>query len=154
MTCRGRATSVITSVSYLGFLLGPVYVGLWADATGLRGAMIAVAALAAALSLLALPLLALSRSAGRRGPSAKRERWRSCRPRLSQCAWSCLRFHDHPHEGREPARGSSRVPDPRQVRLHCLHCLATSNPPDASANASRPVPRALDSRRCGTGHPV
>ena len=42
---RGRATSVVTVVSYLGFLLGPGGVGLWASATGLRGAMIAVAAL-------------------------------------------------------------------------------------------------------------
>ncbi|MFC8008519.1 MFS transporter [Streptomyces olivaceus] len=81
MTYRGRATSVITSVSYLGFLLGPVYVGLWADATGLRGAMIAVAALAAALSLLALPLLALSRSADRRTRQPSEKGGRSCRPR-------------------------------------------------------------------------
>ncbi|WDV56650.1 MFS transporter [Streptomyces coeruleorubidus] len=62
---RGRATSVITTVSYLGFLLGPVYVGLWADATGLRGAMTAVAALAAALFFLTSPLLGLSRSSGK-----------------------------------------------------------------------------------------
>jgi len=56
-TRRGRATSIVTTVSYLGFLLGPVYVGLLADATGLRGAMLAVAALAVALFLLtpALP---------------------------------------------------------------------------------------------------
>jgi predicted MFS family arabinose efflux permease len=57
---RGRATSVVTTVSYLGFLLGPVYVGLWADAAGLRGAMVAVAALAAVLFLLAPALLHLS----------------------------------------------------------------------------------------------
>jgi MFS family permease len=54
---RGRATSVVTSVSYLGFLLGPVYVGAWADATGLRAAMLAVAALAAALAVSARALL-------------------------------------------------------------------------------------------------
>jgi MFS family permease len=60
---RGRATSIVTVVSYLGFLLGPVYVGLWASATGLRGAMIAVAALGLALAALTLPLLALSRYA-------------------------------------------------------------------------------------------
>lgn len=58
---RGRATSVVTVVSYLGFLLGPVYVGLWADATDLRGAMIAVAALGAALFALTPLLLRLSR---------------------------------------------------------------------------------------------
>ncbi|GIJ56347.1 MFS transporter [Virgisporangium aurantiacum] len=57
---RGRATSVVTTVSYLGFLLGPVYVGLFADAVGLRGAMVAVAALAVALVVLAPPLLRLS----------------------------------------------------------------------------------------------
>ncbi|MEU8379498.1 MFS transporter [Streptosporangium sp. NPDC048865] len=54
---RGRATSVVTTVAYLGFLAGPVYVGRWAEATGLPGAMAAVAALAAALALLTWPLL-------------------------------------------------------------------------------------------------
>ena len=57
---RGRATSVITTVSYLGFLVGPVYVGLWADAVGLRGAMVAVAALAVGLFVLTPALLRLS----------------------------------------------------------------------------------------------
>ncbi len=57
---RGRATSVVTTVSYLGFLLGPVYVGLWAEAIGLRAAMLAVAALAVGL-LVSIPgLLRLS----------------------------------------------------------------------------------------------
>jgi MFS family permease len=54
---RGRATSLVTTISYLGFLLGPVYVGEWADATGLRGAMVAVAALAAVLVLSARTLI-------------------------------------------------------------------------------------------------
>lgn len=54
---RGRATSVVTTVSYLGFIVGPVYVGLWADAVGLRGAMLAVAALGLALLALITPLL-------------------------------------------------------------------------------------------------
>jgi hypothetical protein len=40
-------------VAYLGFLAGPVYVGTWAGAVGLPGAMLAVAALAAGLALLA-----------------------------------------------------------------------------------------------------
>lgn len=57
---RGQATSVVTTVSYLGFLFGPVYVGLCADALGLRGAMCAVAALAVALFVLAPVLLRLS----------------------------------------------------------------------------------------------
>ena len=58
---RGRATAIVTTVSYLGYLLGPAYVGLWASETGLRGAMIAIAALGLALAVLTLPLLALSR---------------------------------------------------------------------------------------------
>jgi MFS family permease len=58
---RGRATSVVTTVSYLGFLASPVYVGLWADAVGLRGAMLAVAALAVGLFALTSALLRLSR---------------------------------------------------------------------------------------------
>jgi MFS family permease len=54
---RGAATSVVATVAYLGFLAGPVYVGRWAAATGLPGAMVAVAALAAALALLTRPAL-------------------------------------------------------------------------------------------------
>ncbi|MEV4002062.1 MFS transporter [Actinomadura sp. NPDC049753] len=61
---RGRATSVVTTVSYLGFLAGPVYVGLWADAVGLRGAMVAVAALAVVLLVLTPVLLRLGGFAG------------------------------------------------------------------------------------------
>ena len=57
---RGRATSAVTVVSYMGFLLGPVYVGVWADMTDLRGAMFAVAALAAALFILTPMLLRLT----------------------------------------------------------------------------------------------
>jgi predicted MFS family arabinose efflux permease len=57
---RGRATSIVSTVSYLGFLLGPVYVGAWADHAGLRVAMLAVAAIAVALFALAPPLLRLS----------------------------------------------------------------------------------------------
>ncbi|MEQ7007967.1 MFS transporter [Actinopolymorpha sp. B17G11] len=56
---RGHATSLVSTTSYLGFLLGPGYVGLWADAVGLRGAMLAVAALAAVLCLLTPALLRL-----------------------------------------------------------------------------------------------
>jgi MFS family permease len=57
---RGRATSIISTVAYLGFLLGPVYVGFWAGVSGLRGAMVAVAVVGAALAALALPALRLS----------------------------------------------------------------------------------------------
>jgi hypothetical protein len=44
-------------VAYLGFLAGPVYVGYWAQAAGLPGAMLAVSVLAGALALLTLPAL-------------------------------------------------------------------------------------------------
>ncbi|MEV0234604.1 MFS transporter [Nonomuraea sp. NPDC050786] len=54
---RGAATSVVSTLAYLGYLAGPVYVGHWSQATGLPGAMLAVAALAAALALLAWPSL-------------------------------------------------------------------------------------------------
>ena len=60
---RGAATSVVTTVAYLGFLAGPVYVGTWAGAVGLPGAMLAVAALAAGLALLAGAALRPSRIA-------------------------------------------------------------------------------------------
>jgi hypothetical protein len=70
---RGRATSVVTTVSYVGFIVSPVYVGLWADAVGLRGAMVAVATLAVGLFVLTpvllrtFPLLpAVRGAAGRR----------------------------------------------------------------------------------------
>jgi MFS family permease len=71
-SARGRATSIVTIVSYLGFLLGPVYVGLWASATGLRGAMIAVGALGLALAVLTRPLLTLSRYTVAPRPVAER----------------------------------------------------------------------------------
>jgi MFS family permease len=54
---RGTATSVVATVAYLGFLAGPVYVGRWAAAVGLPGAMVAVAALAAGLALFIWPAL-------------------------------------------------------------------------------------------------
>jgi MFS family permease len=50
---RGAATSVVTTVAYLGFIAGPVYVGIWAGVVGLPGAMLAVAGLAPGLALLA-----------------------------------------------------------------------------------------------------
>jgi MFS transporter len=61
---RGTATSVVTTVAYLGFIAGPVYVGVWAGAVGLPGAMLAVAVLAAGLAVLAG--VALRRVARRR----------------------------------------------------------------------------------------
>jgi MFS family permease len=50
---RGGSTSLVTTVSYLGFLVGPAYVGVSAQAVGLRGAMIAVAAVGVILCVAA-----------------------------------------------------------------------------------------------------
>jgi MFS family permease len=50
---RGSAVSVVTVVSYLGFLLGPAAVGLIAGATALRTALGAVAGVALLLAALA-----------------------------------------------------------------------------------------------------
>jgi MFS family permease len=58
---RGRATSVVTTVAYLGFIVGPVYLGLWAHALGLRAAMVAIAALGISLVVLTPALLRESR---------------------------------------------------------------------------------------------
>ena len=54
---RGRATSLVATTGYLGFLAGPIYVGRWSAAVGLSGAMLAVAALAALLALITWPAL-------------------------------------------------------------------------------------------------
>ncbi len=70
---RGRATSVVTTVAYLGFLAGPVYVGRWAEATGLPGAMVAVAALAVTLAVLTWPLLRSAAGAGSLWDSPRRD---------------------------------------------------------------------------------
>lgn len=53
---RGRGTSAVATTAYLGFLLGPVYVGGLASAAGLRDAIIGVAALAAVTAVTAWPV--------------------------------------------------------------------------------------------------
>jgi MFS family permease len=50
---RGSAVSVVTTVAYLGFLIGPAAVGLAAQATSLRAALAAVAGVALLLAALA-----------------------------------------------------------------------------------------------------
>ena len=50
---RGAAVSVVTTIAYLGFLVGPAAVGLLADATALRTSLAAVAAVAVVLAILA-----------------------------------------------------------------------------------------------------
>ncbi|MCW3819806.1 MFS transporter [Micromonospora sp. DR5-3] len=53
---HGRATSTVAATAYLGFLLGPAYVGLLAESSDLRGALLGVAALALVFTLAAAPI--------------------------------------------------------------------------------------------------
>jgi MFS family permease len=50
---RGAAVSVVTTIAYLGFLVGPATVGLLASATTLATSLAAVAGVALALAVLA-----------------------------------------------------------------------------------------------------
>jgi MFS family permease len=50
---RGAAVSIVTTIAYLGFLVGPAAVGLLASATTLRTSLAAVAGVAVVLALLA-----------------------------------------------------------------------------------------------------
>jgi predicted MFS family arabinose efflux permease len=50
---RGAAVSIVTTIAYLGFLIGPAVVGLLADATTLRASLAAAAAVAVTLAVLA-----------------------------------------------------------------------------------------------------
>jgi hypothetical protein len=45
--------SIVTTIAYLGFLVGPAAVGLLADATALRTSLAAVAGVAVVLAVLA-----------------------------------------------------------------------------------------------------
>ena len=60
---RGAAVATVTTIGYLGFLVGPPIVGAVAEAVGLRAAFAALALVAAAL-VVATPRLGLSRHAG------------------------------------------------------------------------------------------
>jgi MFS family permease len=64
---RGRGTSVVSGVSYLGFLLGPAYVGGCASIGGLRVAMLAVGALPVVLALCVRPVLRFAQGGLTRG---------------------------------------------------------------------------------------
>ena len=57
---RGRAVATVTTIGYLGFLVGPPLVGGTAEAVGLRAAFAALALVAIAL-VIATPRLGLSR---------------------------------------------------------------------------------------------
>ncbi|TYP88883.1 MFS transporter [Blastococcus xanthinilyticus] len=61
---RGRATSAVATTAYLGFVLGPVYVGVLAAAAGLRTAVVGIAALAGVTAVIAWPVARWSRRAG------------------------------------------------------------------------------------------
>jgi MFS family permease len=50
---RGSAVSIVTTIAYLGFLVGPAAVGLAADAASLRAALAGVAGLALVLAVAA-----------------------------------------------------------------------------------------------------
>jgi hypothetical protein len=50
---RGAAVSIVTTIAYLGFLVGPAAVGLLASATALRTSLAAVAGVAMVLAILA-----------------------------------------------------------------------------------------------------
>ena len=50
---RGAAVSVVTTIAYLGFLVGPAAVGLLAGATTLETSLAAVSAVALTLAILA-----------------------------------------------------------------------------------------------------
>ena len=50
---RGAAVSIVTTIAYLGFLIGPAAVGLFANATALETSLAAVAGVAVALAILA-----------------------------------------------------------------------------------------------------
>ena len=63
---RGRATSAVGAIAYLGFLLGPAYVGLLASTTTLRTALVGVAILALIYTLTCLPVTRRLRTHGRR----------------------------------------------------------------------------------------
>ncbi|MEV0390031.1 MFS transporter [Nonomuraea sp. NPDC050643] len=59
---RGRATSAISTVAYLGYLAGPAYFGLLADATGVQTAFLGIAALTTVLLATIPALSALKRA--------------------------------------------------------------------------------------------
>ncbi|MGW0195101.1 MFS transporter [Nonomuraea sp. NPDC003201] len=61
---RGRATSAISTVAYLGYLAGPAYFGLIADVTGVQRTFLGIAALTAVVPAAIPALPALKRAGG------------------------------------------------------------------------------------------
>ncbi|MEV4014299.1 MFS transporter [Nonomuraea angiospora] len=62
---RGRATSAISTVAYLGYLAGPAYFGLLADGAGVQKTFLGIAVLTAVV-LAAIPALPALKRAGSR----------------------------------------------------------------------------------------
>jgi MFS family permease len=60
---RGRAVATVTTIGYLGFLVGPPFVGGVAEAVGLRAAFAALSLVAVAL-VVVTPRLGLGRKTG------------------------------------------------------------------------------------------
>lgn len=58
---RGRATSLITTTAYLGFLFGPPMVGAVTQSVGLRGAMLAVMLLMVVFTAAVIPVTTFAR---------------------------------------------------------------------------------------------
>ena len=71
---RGRATSAVGTIAYLGFLLGPAYVGLLASITTLRTALVGVALLALVYAFTCLPVTRRLRTHGSKQSGFKHPR--------------------------------------------------------------------------------
>lgn len=69
---RGAAVSIVTTIAYLGFLIGPAVVGLLASATSLRASLACAAGVAVALALLAGRARTDGRISVERGPQPPR----------------------------------------------------------------------------------
>ena len=69
---RASAVSIVTTLAYLGFLVGPAVVGLAADALSLRAALGAVAGLS--LVLAGLVRMAPGAPSGATAPSREKHR--------------------------------------------------------------------------------
>ncbi|MFC4121605.1 MFS transporter [Nonomuraea zeae] len=79
---RGRATSAISTVAYLGYLAGPAYFGLLADAAGVQRAFLGIAVLTAVLLVTIPGLAALKRARTSRPGGETPEAGRGVRPRV------------------------------------------------------------------------
>ena len=72
---RGGAVSIVTTIAYLGFVVGPAFVGLLADAATLPASLAGVAAAALLLAVLAGTAPGASRAPSRAQPRSA-SNWR------------------------------------------------------------------------------